>query len=80
MNKLLVSLLLTLVAKAQQPNILFIAVDDLRPDLGCYGESHMVTPNIDRLASEGRIFRNHYVAVPTCGASRKTGSSEPKRR
>jgi arylsulfatase A-like enzyme len=70
MNKLLFSLLLTLGARAQQPNVLFIAVDDLRPDLACYGESHMVTPNIDRLASQGRLFRNHYVAVPTCGASR----------
>ena len=70
MNKLHFSLLLTLGAHAQQPNVLFIAVDDLRPDLACYGESHMVTPNIDRLASQGRLFRNHYVAVPTCGASR----------
>ncbi len=30
------------------PNILFIAVDDLRPELGCYGAAHMKTPNIDR--------------------------------
>ncbi|MGB6221307.1 sulfatase [Haloferula sp.] len=54
----------------QPPNVLFIAVDDLRPDLACYGESHMITPNIDSLAGQGRVFRNHYVAVPTCGASR----------
>ena len=60
----------SLAVSAQQPNVLFIAFDDLRPDLGCYGESHMVTPNIDLLASQGRVFRNHYVAVPTCGASR----------
>jgi arylsulfatase A-like enzyme len=53
-----------------KPNILFIAVDDLRPELGCFGETHMHTPNIDRLASQGRLFRRHYVAVPTCGASR----------
>jgi len=58
------------VATAAQPNVLFIAVDDLRPELACYGETHMVTPNIDTLASQGRLFRNHYVAVPTCGASR----------
>jgi arylsulfatase A-like enzyme len=57
-------------ALAAQPNVLFIAVDDLRPELGCYGQTHMVTPNIDSLASQGRVFRNHYVAVPTCGASR----------
>jgi arylsulfatase A-like enzyme len=55
---------------AAPPNVLFIAVDDLRPDLGCYGESHMITPHMDTLASQGRLFRNHYVAVPTCGASR----------
>lgn len=63
-------LLLLGEASAAPPNVLFIACDDLRPDLGCYGESHMVTPNIDTLASQGRLFRNHYVAVPTCGASR----------
>ncbi len=51
-------------------NVLFIAVDDLRPELKCYGATHMVTPNIDRLANSGRLFRRHYVAVPTCGASR----------
>ncbi|MBT8043445.1 MAG: sulfatase [Verrucomicrobiae bacterium] len=63
-------LLGSVASQADPPNVLFIAVDDLRPELGCYGESHMVTPNIDSLASQGRMFRNHYVAVPTCGASR----------
>ncbi len=52
------------------PNVLLIAVDDLRPELGCYGAAHMHTPHIDALAASGRAFRNHYVAVPTCGASR----------
>lgn len=59
-----------MTAAAQPPNVLFVAFDDLRPDLGCYGESHMVTPHMDSLAAQGRMFRNHYVAVPTCGASR----------
>ena len=54
----------------QPYNVLFIAIDDLRPELGAYGETHMVTPNLDRLAAEGRVFRNHYVQAPTCGASR----------
>jgi arylsulfatase A-like enzyme len=58
------------VCHAAPPNVLFIAVDDLRPQLGCYGESFMVTPHMDMLASQGRLFRNHYVSVPTCGASR----------
>ena len=52
------------------PNILFIAVDDLRPELGIYGNSVIKTPNIDKLAREGSLFKKHYVQVPTCGASR----------
>lgn len=55
---------------ADKPNILFIAIDDLRPELGCYGAQHMHTPNLDKLAAQGRLFRNHFVQVPTCGASR----------
>ncbi len=51
-------------------NVLFIAVDDLRPELGCYGNKMIKSPNIDRLASEGVLFTRHYVQVPTCGASR----------
>ncbi len=54
----------------QQPNILFICVDDLRPELGCYGSEFIKSPNIDRLAETGAVFTNHFVQVPTCGASR----------
>ncbi len=54
----------------EKPNILFIAVDDLRPELGCYGVEHVHSPNIDQLAAEATLFTNHYVHVPTCGASR----------
>ena len=65
------------------PNVLFICVDDLRPELACYGNPMMHTPNLDRLAREGVVFDNHFVQVPTCGASRYsmlTGlyPSEPK--
>jgi arylsulfatase A-like enzyme len=52
------------------PNILFIAVDDLRPELGCYGNPVVKSPNLDKLASQGLVFTNHFVQVPTCGASR----------
>lgn len=52
------------------PNVLFIAVDDLRPELNTYGASHIVSPNIDRLASEGLTFNRAYCNVPVCGASR----------
>jgi iduronate 2-sulfatase len=54
----------------KRPNILFICVDDLRPQLGVYGLSYMKTPNLDRFAGQGRLFKRHYVQVPTCGASR----------
>ena len=52
-------------------NVLFIAVDDLRPELAAYGgDAYAKTPNLDRLAREGVAFRRQYVQVPTCGASR----------
>lgn len=70
MKRLLPLLLSVLAAHGAPPNVLFIAADDLRPDLGCYGATHMVTPHMDSLASQGRAFLQHYVAVPTCGASR----------
>lgn len=63
--------LLGCVTPAQEPyNILFIAIDDLRPQLQAYGEPYMVTPHLDQLAQEGRLFTQHYVQAPTCGASR----------
>ena len=55
-----------------KPNVLLICVDDLRPELACYGVSYIQSPNIDRLAAAGRVFRHHYVQAPTCGASRYT--------
>ena len=58
------------IEKADRPNVLFIAVDDLRAELGAYGKSHVISPNIDALAADGSLFLNHYVQVPTCGASR----------
>ncbi|MGM0377096.1 MAG: sulfatase [Bacteroidota bacterium] len=54
----------------ENPNILFIAIDDLRPELGCYGNDYIKSPNIDKLAETGAVFTNHFVQVPTCGASR----------
>lgn len=55
---------------APRPNVLFIIVDDLRPELGCYGEDHVISPNIDRLADEGTLFEQAYCQVPVCGATR----------
>lgn len=51
-------------------NVLFISVDDLRPDLGVYGNPHIQTPNIDALASEGMTFRNNYCQAAVSAPSR----------
>ena len=59
-------------AKRKKANVLLICVDDLRPELACYGKEYIHSPNIDRLAESGRLFRRHYVQAPTCGASRYT--------
>ncbi|MDR1964181.1 MAG: sulfatase [Planctomycetaceae bacterium] len=56
--------------KPNKQNILFIAVDDLRTELGCYGKKHIKSPNIDRLASQGTVFEHAYCMVSVCGASR----------
>ena len=53
-----------------RPNILFIAVDDLRPEMTSFGAENVVTPNLDRLAKRGVRFDRAYCMVPTCGASR----------
>lgn len=56
--------------ETRQPNILFIAVDDLRPELNFYGEGHIHSPHLDRLASQSLVFDRAYCNVPVCGASR----------
>ena len=56
--------------RSSQPNILFIAVDDLRPELNCFDRPHIHSPHIDRLAAEGTIFKQTYCQIPVCGASR----------
>jgi len=51
-------------------NVLFIVSDDLRPNLGCYGDKQAVTPNIDRLAEAGVLFTNAYCQQAVCNPSR----------
>ena len=53
-----------------KPNILFIAVDDLKPILGCYGNTQIKTPHIDRLAKMGTVFMRNYVQQAVCGPTR----------
>ena len=65
-------LVLTSAVSAQTPkkNILFIGVDDLRVELGCYGDEFMKTPNIDGLARRGVLFERAYCQQAICAASR----------
>ena len=51
-------------------NILFIAIDDLRPTLGCYNDCYAITPNIDALANKGVLFENAYCQQAVSGPSR----------
>ena len=55
---------------SKQPNVLFIFADDLRPELGCYGCRHVISPHIDRLARMGCHFEKCYVQISLCNPSR----------
>lgn len=57
-------------AVQQKPNVLFICIDDLRPDLKVYGNPVVQAPNLDKLAGQSYVFTRQYVTQPTCGASR----------
>jgi len=54
----------------ERPNVLFICIDDLRPELGCYGVDYIQSPRIDAFAETARLFKKHYVTAPSCGPSR----------
>ncbi len=61
----------SLVAKASEnTNVLIFFIDDLRPELGCYGQEHIESPNIDALASEGLLFERAYCQQAICAPSR----------
>ena len=54
----------------KKPNVLFIAVDDLRPELGCYGKDYIKSPNIDRIAAKGIVFDRAYCQEAVCSPTR----------
>jgi N-sulfoglucosamine sulfohydrolase len=57
---------------ARRPNILWISAEDVSPTYGCYGDRYAVTPNLDRLASEGQRYDQAYSVYPVCAPSRSS--------
>lgn len=64
------ALTLPAAMEAQQPNVLMIAVDDLKPILGCYGDTLVKTPNLDRLAARSTVFTHAYCQQAVSAATR----------
>lgn len=65
-----VLLLAPLLLPAAPPNVLFISIDDLRPELGAYGATHIKSPQLDRLARSGTLFERAYCHLAICTPSR----------
>lgn len=79
MNKLILISIFAIVSfisscsnetEIQKPNILFIMVDDLRPELGAYGNTEIKTPHFDTLARQGMVFTRTYCQAAACAPSR----------
>ncbi|NPA35799.1 MAG: sulfatase-like hydrolase/transferase [Chlorobi bacterium] len=73
MKRALFLLFITLISMqtySQKKNVLFIAVDDLKPLIGAFGDTYAITPNIDKLAEEGYMFENAYTQQAVCAPSR----------
>jgi iduronate 2-sulfatase len=57
---------------SKKPNILLVCIDDLRPELNCYGAAHIISPHIDALAEESVVFTRAYTQQAVCAPSRNT--------
>ena len=69
---LLVVSVMAVATGNDKPNVLLILVDDLKPALGCYGDQHAISPNIDKLAARGMQFDRAYCNQAVCAPSRFT--------
>lgn len=58
--------------KPARPNVLLVILDDWGPNLSCYGDKEISTPNLDKLASEGSLYRNCFSMAPVCSVGRST--------
>ncbi|MBK1875777.1 sulfatase family protein [Pelagicoccus mobilis] len=67
---LFITLVASLYAKQERPNILWIIADDMSAHFSCYGETAIETPHLDRMAREGVMFTQAYVTAPVCSTSR----------
>jgi arylsulfatase A-like enzyme len=62
--------LLSQASSAERPNIVWVVVEDMSPHFGCYGETAIETPNVDKLAAEGARFTQAFVTAPVCSTCR----------
>ncbi len=60
----------THAAQSAKPNFIWIVLDDISPNLGCYGDTQAITPNMDRIAREGARFTRAFTHAPVCAPSR----------
>jgi arylsulfatase A-like enzyme len=67
---LLLTLFISIRLHAEKPNILWICIEDASPHISCYGETSIKTPNLDKMASEGVLFKRAFVTSPVCSSSR----------
>jgi arylsulfatase A-like enzyme len=62
----------TVAGQDARPNILWISCEDINAHLGCYGDPHAITPNLDRLAGEGTRYTHAFTAAGVCAPCRST--------
>src|SRR5687767_2067159 len=67
---LVAGLFVVALPAAERPNLVWIVGEDMGPELGCYGDTQAITPNLDRLAREGARFTRCFTHAPVCAPSR----------